>query len=89
MSDGAAKTPAEFVTTVRASPCVPLEITTFALGTTEPEGSCTVPEMAATPPDCANAVAPANTNSGASNFQFISFSLLNPLPRPREVHTNL
>src|ERR1039458_9026345 len=35
-------------------PCVALEITTFALGTTAPDGSRTTPEIPATPPaDCA------------------------------------
>jgi hypothetical protein len=51
MSAGAVNTPAEFVSIDRTSPFEAVEITTFAFGTTDPVGSCTVPEIEATPPD--------------------------------------
>ena len=67
------KIPAPLVSIVRKVPREALEITTFALGTVEPEGSFTSPEIPATPPaDCAKTGTHANSNSAANGFKFMT-----------------
>src|SRR5260370_14717308 len=64
VSAGAAKSPASLVRRVREMPLSSLVITILALGTTEPVGSRTTPEIPASPPaDCANAEAPRSMQS--------------------------
>src|SRR5215469_17307239 len=72
---GAEKTPAPFVSIDRTCPCAVLETTTLAFGTTDPVGSLTVPEIAATPPVWAKTGAHKNMNAGKAYFTFITGSL--------------
>jgi hypothetical protein len=68
----------------RNVPCEALEMTTFALGTADPDGSFTTPEIPAEPPtDCANAHADSKSEIAVVAFQFMRDSSLSSFLKPR------
>jgi hypothetical protein len=69
--------PELLVVTVRTTPRDSVEITTFALGTTAPEGSLTSPVIPATPPaDCARQDAADNKKIPAVKLNVITFNCI-------------